>query len=93
MRYSIIIFIALSACIGKERRTKPDQPENASCSEVGQWALDRCLRSTDNATCEGVYRDATESCQNDIDRGRRVCVPTGNRLDVCRAYVVPEHKQ
>jgi len=69
-------------------RTPAEPWQPWTCSQVGQWALDRCVSGSDEP-CEGVYREAVEACQGDIANGRPVCVPT-YVVSRCRGYVYPD---
>lgn len=87
MRLAMLFTIVLLAG-GCPSRTR-ELPENATCSEVGQWALVACRNGSDVIRCEGIYTEAVEACRADVAEGRRVCVPEVNLALGCTAWVVP----
>jgi hypothetical protein len=88
MRAATLFTIVLLAGGCQQSRTR-EIPEDATCSEVGQWALVACRNGSDMVRCEGVYTEAVEACRADLAEGRRVCVPEVNLAYGCAAWVVP----
>jgi hypothetical protein len=84
----LVILLLLTVACKADGQHKTPPSRNGTCNDVGRSTLDLCLGDTDDATCEGVYREAFESCQIEVAMGRDVCV--WNWRNDCTAVVAAE---
>lgn len=72
MRFTNTCLLLLMVCACTGNHEPP--PADGTCNDVAYNVLRLCLNSTDDATCEGVYSEAFDSCWTEVHSGRDVCV-------------------